>query len=91
MGDCFEALREGVLMAPLDSRYNQVGFNLISVQVWSGISLMDAPNCMSYCTPMKLSVQCFILMGGPGVNPVQPPRHGIKSKKHTFMPHAITF
>ena len=31
---CFEALVEGVLMAPLDSRYTQVGFNLISVQVW---------------------------------------------------------
>ena len=30
----FEALIEGVLMAPLDPRYTQVGFNLISVQVW---------------------------------------------------------
>ena len=29
----FDALIEGVLMAPLDSRYTQVGFNLISVQV----------------------------------------------------------
>ena len=33
MGARFEALIEGVLMAPLDSRYTQVGFNLISVQV----------------------------------------------------------
>ena len=33
MGARFEALVDGVLMAPLDSRYNQVGFNLVSVQV----------------------------------------------------------
>ena len=33
MGACFGALIEGVLMAPLDSRYTQVGFNSISVQV----------------------------------------------------------
>ena len=33
MGARFEALIEGVLMAPLDFRYTQVGFNLISVQV----------------------------------------------------------
>ena len=29
----FKGLAEGVLVAPLDSRYTQVGFNLISVQV----------------------------------------------------------
>ena len=34
----FEALVEGVLMAPLDPRYTQVGFNLISVQVWLKIN-----------------------------------------------------
>ena len=34
MGAHFEALDVGVLMALLDSRYTQVGFNLISVQVW---------------------------------------------------------
>ena len=34
VGARFEALTEGVLMAPLDPRYTQVGFNLISVQVW---------------------------------------------------------
>ena len=34
VGVHFEALNEGVLVAPLDSRYTQVGFNLISVQVW---------------------------------------------------------
>ena len=33
MGAHFEALNEPVLMAPSDSRYTQVGFNLISVQV----------------------------------------------------------
>ena len=33
MGAHFEALIEGVLMASLDSRYTQVGFNFISVQV----------------------------------------------------------
>ena len=33
MGAHFEALDEGVLLVPLDLRYTQVGFNLISVQV----------------------------------------------------------
>ena len=33
MGARFKALTEGVLMAPLDSRYTQVGFNIVSVQV----------------------------------------------------------
>ena len=33
MGAHFEALDEGILLVPLDSRYTQVGFNLISVQV----------------------------------------------------------
>ena len=33
MGAHFKALLEGVLMAPLDSRYTQVGFNYISVQL----------------------------------------------------------
>ena len=32
MGAHFEALDEGVLLVPLDTRYTQVGFNLISVQ-----------------------------------------------------------
>ena len=32
-GAWFEALTKGVLIAPLDSRYTQVGFNLISVKV----------------------------------------------------------
>ena len=33
VGAHFEALDEGVLLAPLDCRYTQVGFNLVSVQV----------------------------------------------------------
>ena len=33
VGTHFQALIEGVLMAPLNCRYIQVGFNLISVQV----------------------------------------------------------
>ena len=33
MGARFEALDEGVLMAPLDPRYTHVAFNSISVQV----------------------------------------------------------
>ena len=36
MGAHFEALDEGVLLVPLDSRYTQVGFNPTSVQVCSG-------------------------------------------------------
>ena len=33
VGAYFEALDEGVLLVPLDPRYTQVGFNLVSVQV----------------------------------------------------------
>ena len=33
MGAHFEGLNEPVLMAPSDSRYTKVGFNLFSVQV----------------------------------------------------------
>ena len=39
MGAHFEALDEGVLLVPLDPRYTQVGFNLISVQVCIGDDL----------------------------------------------------
>ena len=38
VGAHFEALNEPVLMAPSDSRYTQVGFNLFSVQVWVNMS-----------------------------------------------------
>ena len=38
---CFKTLIEGVLMAPLDSRYTQVGFNLISVQVCNSIVILE--------------------------------------------------
>ena len=34
VGTHFEALYEGVLLVPLDPRYAQVGFNLVSVHVW---------------------------------------------------------
>ena len=40
VGPLFEALIEGVLLVPLDSRYTQVGFNLISVQVLETLSLL---------------------------------------------------
>ena len=33
VGARFEALTKGILKAPLDPRYTQVGFNFISVQV----------------------------------------------------------
>ena len=33
MGAHFEALDEGVFLVPLDHRYTQVGFNLVSIQV----------------------------------------------------------
>ena len=41
MGAHFEAFDEGVLMAPLDHRYTQVGFNFISVQVWLDLIEFD--------------------------------------------------
>ena len=44
MGAHFEALDEGVLLVPLDPRYTQVGFNLISVQVLS-TTTADLLNC----------------------------------------------
>ena len=34
VGAHFKALDEGVLLVSLDSRYTQVGFNIISVQMW---------------------------------------------------------
>ena len=42
VGPHFEALDEGVLLMPLDSRYTQVGFNLISVQVCSRIDCFSS-------------------------------------------------
>ena len=41
MGAHFKALDEGVLEASLDSRYTQVGFNLVSVQVCIGFLRED--------------------------------------------------
>ena len=41
VGARFEALIEIVLMAPLDSRYKQVGFNFISIQMWIALALTD--------------------------------------------------
>ena len=40
MGAHFEALDEGVLLVPLDPRYTQVGFNLMSVQVCHYITFL---------------------------------------------------
>ena len=37
MGSCFEALVKGILIAPLDSRYTQVGLIQISIQVLAWI------------------------------------------------------
>ena len=39
MGAHFEALDESVLLVPLDPRDTQVGFNLVSVQVWCKCNL----------------------------------------------------
>ena len=49
MGSHFEALDEGVLLAPLDSRYTQVGFNLFSVQVCHNIVVEAASIKMVKC------------------------------------------
>ena len=46
MGACVEALTESVLMAPLDSRYTQVGFNLIPVQVCPLREVSQALTCI---------------------------------------------
>ena len=44
MGAHFEALDEGVLLVPFDSRFTQVGFNVISVEVC--LTNIMATNCM---------------------------------------------
>ena len=46
MGAHFEAFDGGVLLVPLDPRYTQVGFNIISVQVCNGITLLAANNSL---------------------------------------------
>ena len=48
MGAPFEALDEGVLLDPLDPRYIQVGFNIISVQVRAGL-IPFGPNEVKQC------------------------------------------
>ena len=48
MGAHFEALDEGVLVAPLDSRYTKVGFNLISVQVCAWFYSSSDFECLTY-------------------------------------------
>ena len=48
MGAHFEALDKGVLLVPLDPRYTQVGFNLISVQVCSIVKMALTSNMMFY-------------------------------------------
>ena len=39
------SLGEGFLMVLLDPRYTQVGFNLISVQVWTEHRIVRRKNC----------------------------------------------
>ena len=48
----FEALDEGTLVVPLDSRYTQVGFNVISVQV-CGKSCPDAISFVAVRSPFS--------------------------------------
>ena len=60
-GAHFKAINEGILMAPLDSRYTQVGFNLISAQVC-------LPRIQRYhrnilYKSLEMSLQLFISVG----------------------------
>ena len=65
VGAHFEALDEGDLMASLDSRYTQVGFNLLSVQV----CLVDFFNCFNFLffSPVWKGVLLCYLWHGPTV------------------------
>ena len=64
MGDHFEALDEGVLMVPLDPRYTQVGFNLLSVQVcaeflfprWTRVLLPLLDHIFAACPNMGMII-----------------------------------
>ena len=49
-------------MAPLDSRYTQVGFNLISVQVWS--SEVKPKPAKSACPPNSNIILCAFKYAG---------------------------
>ena len=50
VGSCLEALIEGILMAPLDPRCTQVGFNLFSAQVWGSLIVNGAACGKFYLT-----------------------------------------
>ena len=52
MRACLEALIKGVLVAALDSRYTQIGFNLISVQVCE--AKFDAIRTMTFSSHLQV-------------------------------------
>ena len=49
MGAHFEAPDEAILLAPLDLRYTQVGFNLVSIQVWE-VTVFHKGNGLGHVT-----------------------------------------
>ena len=65
MGACYEALEVGVLVAPLNSRYTQVGFNFISVQVCLTSPISDSVgtiHCISIAEKLSLKIYDEILL-----------------------------
>ena len=66
MGAHIVALDEGVLLVPLDLRYIQVGFNLISVQVclWNPmlVLLINVVSFLSGCSSTLIMMTCVILL-----------------------------
>ena len=63
MGAHFEAIDKGVLQVPLDPRYTQVRFNLVSVQVWPS-------NCVCVCVCVfKFLLKQSIMLLSPPLKP----------------------
>ena len=47
VGGSFKALNKGVLLVPLDSRYTQIGFNIVFVQVCVTVNKVCYSKCLS--------------------------------------------
>ena len=64
MGAHFEALDEGVRVAPLDSRYTQVGINLNSVQVYGTWEKVHARKLQIGDFHLRNYIPCIEIVSG---------------------------
>ena len=97
MGARCDALDDCVLMAPLDPRYTQVGFNVISVQVCPSIECSDPSSMFTYLLQGKSKGFAFIRFKElPPQEKVLLTRHMIKDRSVFTMvidwiPATLTF